>query len=65
MVYSNTVLSVPVSVVRGLVDRRLLDHLVCVDGHGSPDALVGALQAVIVGSKDVHLAGHPSGGEVC
>lgn len=56
---------VPVSIVRGLVDRCLLDHLVGVDGHGGAHALVRALQAVIVGSEYVHLAGHPGWGEVC
>lgn len=55
----------PVSVVSGLVDRRLLDHLISVDGHGSPNALMRALQAVIVGSEYVHLARHPGWGEVC
>lgn len=55
---------VPVPVVGSLVDGRLLDHLVRVDGHGRPDALVRALQAVVVGSEDVHLAGHPGRGEV-
>lgn len=56
---------VPVSVVSSLVDRRLLDHLISVDGHGSPNALMWALQAVIVGSEYVHLAGHSGWGEVC
>lgn len=56
---------IPVSVVRRLVDGRLLDHLIGVDGHGSPNALVRALQAVVVGSEDVHLAGHPGRGEIC
>lgn len=55
---------VPVPVVGGLVDGRLLDHLVRVDGHGSPNALVRALQAVVVGSEYVHLAGDPRRGEV-
>lgn len=55
---------VPVSIVSRLVDGRLLDHLVGVDGHGGTDALVRALQAVIVGSEYVHLAGHPGWGEV-
>lgn len=57
--------SVPVSVISSLVDRRLLDHLISVDGYGSPNALVRALQAVVVGSEYVHLAGHPSWSEVC
>lgn len=57
--------SVPVSVISSLVDRRLLDHLISVDGYGSPNALVRALQAVVVGSEYVHLAGHPSWGEIC
>lgn len=30
----------PVAVVGGFVDGRLLDHLVGVDGHASPDALM-------------------------
>lgn len=55
---------VPVSIVRGLVDRCLLDHLIGVDGHGGAHALVRALQAVVVGSEYVHLAGHPGWGEV-
>lgn len=55
---------VPVAVVSGLVDGRLLDHLIRVDGHGGPNALVRALQAVVVGSEYVHLAGHPRRGEV-
>lgn len=55
---------VPVAVVRRLVDGRLLDHFVRVDGHGSPDALMRALQAVVVGSEYVHLAGHPRRREV-
>lgn len=55
---------IPVSIVSGLVDRRLLNHLVGVDGHGSPNALMRALQAVIVGSEYVHLAWHPGRGEV-
>lgn len=55
---------VPVAVVRRLVDGRLLDHFVRVDGHSSPDALVRALQAVVVGSEYVHLAGHPRRREV-
>lgn len=54
----------PVAVVRRLVDGRLLDHFVRVDGHGSPHALVRALQAVVVGSEYVHLAGHPRRREV-
>lgn len=55
---------IPVAVVRRLVDGRLLDHFIRVDGHGSPDALVRALQAVVVGSEYVHLAGHPRRREV-
>lgn len=57
--------ALPVPVVSALVDGRLLDHLVGVDGHGSPDALMRALQAVVVGSEDVHLAGHAGRREVC
>lgn len=54
----------PASVVGALVDRGLLDHLVRVDGHGGPHALVRALQAVVVGRENVHLAGHAGGREV-
>lgn len=55
---------VPVPIVSSLVDRGLLDHLIRVDGDGRPDALVRALQAVVVGSENVHLTGHPGRGEI-
>lgn len=56
---------VPVSIVSRLVDGRLLDHLVSVDGDGGPNTLMRALQVVIVGSEDIHLAGNPGRGEIC
>ena len=56
--------SSPVPVERGLVLPHGAQRLVGVRGYGRPDALVRALQGLVVGREDVQAAGHPRGGEV-
>lgn len=54
----------PVSIEGRFIIPGRAQHLLRVDGDGGPDALVGALQCLVVGGEDVEGAGHAGGGEV-
>lgn len=54
----------PVSIEGGFIIPGRAQRLLGVDGQGGADALVGALQRLVVGGEDVEGAGHTGGREV-